>query len=189
MAAGSKLLVLFGDDPDLPFHRTGGAFFCRFDDTGAKGMVTSYMKFFSEITVAGLPLIPLSSMNAVHARQALPLRQGMKDSNVRRMKLFSLAIAALAIGSSLIVSAPVKAVEYKGICYFNDMSMQCTVRQNPFTMTMIWADGVVEVYSHQFSDQGDGFFVDKRGGIWRPDPTDERFMVHKNGNRIGFYEY
>ena len=94
-------------------------------------------------------------------------------------------IAAIAATTLIISTTPAIAVEYKGICYFNNTSMQCTVRQNPYTMTMIWADGIVEIYSYQ----GDGIFVDKRGGIWRRDPNNERYMVHKNGNRIGFYEF
>ena len=37
MGAGSKLLVLFGDDPDLPFHGTGDAFSADLMILGPKG--------------------------------------------------------------------------------------------------------------------------------------------------------
>ena len=83
--------------------------------------------------------------------------------------------------------SPASAGEYRGRCYFNSMSMPCTISQNPFTMTMRWADGISETYSHQ----GDGVFVDKRGGIWRPKTNVSRgeFWMNKNGNTFGFIEY
>ena len=101
------------------------------------------------------------------------------------MKNF-IAVAALCLGS-IALTPSVSAREYRGTCYFNSTSMTCTVNQNPFVMTMRWADGVTEVYSHK----GNGVFVDKRGGIWRPDSTLRKgqFWKHQNGNQIGFVEY
>ena len=100
------------------------------------------------------------------------------------MKLFSFASSASVFIASFTASNFAQAAEYKGTCYFNDKSMSCRVIQNPFTKTMIWSDGVTESYSHQ----GNGTFVDERGGIWKTDPSNPNFMEHSNGNRIGFYE-
>ena len=85
-----------------------------------------------------------------------------------------------------LLAAPLKAAEYKGTCYFNAKKMPCSVSQNPFTLTMRWADGVTETYSHQ----GNGIFIDARGGIWtsNQNATQGIFLEHKNGNRIGFIE-
>ena len=96
-----------------------------------------------------------------------------------------LPIAAATISASLVTAAPSQAREYRGTCYFNQVSMPCTVQQNLYTKTMIWQDGVIETYTHQ----GNGIFIDKRGGVWRPDPMNPNYMVHNNGNRIGFYEH
>ena len=101
------------------------------------------------------------------------------------MKFFTHLTSAVILTASILIASPVFSAEYKGTCYFNKKAMPCKVRQNPYTKTMIWEDGVVEVYVHQ----GKGVFVDKRGGIWRPDPMNPRYMVHDNGNRIGFYEH
>lgn len=51
---------------------------------------------------------------------------------------------------------------------------------------MRWADGVTETYVHQ----GNGIFTDKRGGIWTSNPNvkDGIFLIHKNGNQVGFVE-
>ena len=46
-----------------------------------------------------------------------------------------------------LLAAPLKAAEYKGTCYFNAKKMPCSVSQNPFTLTMRWADGAKETYA------------------------------------------
>ena len=86
----------------------------------------------------------------------------------------------------LSLSASAMAAEYKGTCYFNTKRMPCSVSQNPFTLTMRWSDGVTETYSHQ----GNGVFIDARGGIWKnhPDATQGILLQHKNGNSVGFIE-
>ena len=86
----------------------------------------------------------------------------------------------------LSLSTTAKAAEYRGTCYFNSKGMPCSVSQNPFTLTMRWADGVIETYSHQ----GNGLFIDERGGVWtsHPDATQGILLQHKNGNSIGFVE-
>ena len=38
----------------------------------------------------------------------------------------------------------------------------CFASQNPFTLTMRWADGVKETYNHH----DHGIFIDARDGIW-----------------------
>jgi hypothetical protein len=88
------------------------------------------------------------------------------------------------ISCSLVLSA--QATEYKGTCHFNSLKMPCSVSQNPFTLTMRWADGVTETYVHQ----GNGIFTDKRGGIWTSNPNvkDGILLNHKNGNQVGFVE-
>ena len=90
------------------------------------------------------------------------------------------------IAAVLSVSTSVIAAEHKGTCYFNSKGMPCSVSQNPFTLTMRWSDGVTETYSHQ----GDGVFIDARGGVWRshPDATPGILLQHKNGNSVGFIE-
>ena len=86
----------------------------------------------------------------------------------------------------LSLSTTAQAAEYQGTCYFNSKGMPCSVSQNPFTLTMRWSDGVTETYSHQ----GNGVFVDERGGIWKshPDATKGILLLHTNGNSVGFIE-
>jgi len=102
------------------------------------------------------------------------------------MKHFSVKLSVF-LTVALTSFAPASAGEYRGTCYFNSKSMPCTVSQNPFVMTMRWADGVTETYSHK----SNGVFVDKRGGIWRPatNVSKGEFWEHKNGNTIGFILY
>jgi len=103
----------------------------------------------------------------------------MKHSAVKLSTILTSALISFALPSS--------AGEYRGKCYFNSISMSCTVSQNPSAMTMRWADGVTETYIHK----GNGVYVDKRGGIWRPATSVSKgeFWEHKNGNTIGFVEY
>ena len=100
------------------------------------------------------------------------------------MKLSSLATSISVFIFGFTSANFAQAAEYKGTCYFNKKSMPCRVIQNPFTKTMIWSDGVTESYSHQ----GNGIFIDARGGVWQTDPSNPNFMEHSNGNRIGFNE-
>ena len=78
------------------------------------------------------------------------------------------------------------SAEYKGTCSFNSLTMPCLVSQNPFTLTMRWADGVTETYVHQ----GNGVFTDKNGGIWTSSThnNDGILLKQKNGNSISFTE-
>ena len=100
------------------------------------------------------------------------------------MGRFILMTATTVASCSLVLAA--QAAEYNGTCYFNSLKMACSVSQNPFTLTMRWADGLTETYVHH----GDGVFTDKRGGIWTSDTNvqDGIFLKHKNGNQIGFVE-
>lgn len=95
-----------------------------------------------------------------------------------------LTTASAACFASL--SIPVHAGEYQGTCFFNAKKMPCSVSQNPYTMTMRWADGVTEAYSHQ----GNGVFIDERGGVWQSNLNAPRgiWLEHANGNSIGFVE-
>ena len=95
-----------------------------------------------------------------------------------------LPTALFVVVLSLLSTA--KAAEYKGTCYFNSKGMPCSVSHNPFTLTMHWSDGVTETYSHQ----GDGVFIDARGGVWKshPDAKWGLLLQHKNGNSVGFIE-
>ena len=71
----------------------------------------------------------------------------------------------------------------KGACTFNDNTMACTVMRTKNQMIMIWSDGVTETYS----DQGDGIFVDVRGGRWTDKARGANLLLeHKNGNTISF---
>ena len=52
-------------------------------------------------------------------------------------------------------------------------------------MTMIWSDGVTETYSNQ----GNGLFVDIRGGKWMNTGRGANLLLeHKNGNKISFVQ-
>lgn len=71
----------------------------------------------------------------------------------------------------------------KGACTFNEKTMACTVMRTEDRMTMIWSDGVTETYS----DQGDGIFVDIRGGKWINKARGSNLLLeHNNGNTITF---
>ena len=71
----------------------------------------------------------------------------------------------------------------KGACTFNEKTMACTVMRTKDRMTMIWSDGVTETYS----DQGDGIFIDIRGGKWINKARGSNLLLeHKNGNTITF---
>ena len=71
----------------------------------------------------------------------------------------------------------------KGACSFNEKTMACTVMRTNDRMTMIWSDGVTETYS----DQGDGIFIDIRGGKWINKARGSNLLLeHKNGNTITF---
>ena len=100
------------------------------------------------------------------------------------MKRLTSIAATTVFSCSLVLSA--QAAEYKGTCYFNSLKMPCSVSQNPFTLTMRWADGVTETYVHQ----GNGIFTDKRGGVWKSNTNvkDGIFLNHNNGNQVGFVE-
>lgn len=97
------------------------------------------------------------------------------------LKKFLLTVMTL-IPTTLASTA--QAAEYKGTCSFNSLTMPCLVSQNPFTLTMRWADGVTETYVHQ----GNGVFTDKNGGIWTSSThnNDGILLKHKNGNAISF---
>lgn len=99
------------------------------------------------------------------------------------LKKFLLTVMTL-IPATLASTA--QAAEYKGTCSFNSLTMPCLVSQNPFTLTMRWADGVTETYVHQ----GNGVFTDKNGGIWTSSThnKDGILLKHKNGNSISFTE-
>ena len=99
------------------------------------------------------------------------------------LKKFLLAVITL-IPTTLASTA--QAAEYKGTCSFNSLTMPCLVSQNPFTLTMHWADGVTDTYVHQ----GNGVFTDKNGGIWTSSThnNDGILLKHKNGNAISFTE-
>lgn len=99
------------------------------------------------------------------------------------LKKFLLTVMTL-IPTTLASTA--QAAEYKGTCSFNSLTMPCLVSQNPFTLTMRWADGVTETYVHQ----GNGVFTDKNGGIWTSSThnNDGILLKHKNGNSISFTE-
>lgn len=99
------------------------------------------------------------------------------------LKKFLLTVMTL-IPTTLASTA--QAAEYKGTCSFNSLTMPCLVSQNPFTLTMRWADGVTETYVHQ----GNGVFIDKNGGIWTSSThnNDGILLKHKNGNSISFIE-
>ena len=47
-------------------------------------------------------------------------------------------------------------------------------------MTMRWADGVTETYSHQ----GNGVFIDERGGVWQSNLNAAKgiWLEHANGS-------
>lgn len=106
------------------------------------------------------------------------------------MRLNILKFVPAAVLSVVMPLAPsVKAAEYKGTCYFNSVNMPCSVSQNPYTLTMRWADGVTETYVRH--DNGENiYYTDKRGGVWRPNPNVNHglFLKHENGNSIGFVE-
>lgn len=71
----------------------------------------------------------------------------------------------------------------KGACTFNQKTMACTVMRTKDRMTMIWSDGVTETYS----DQGNGIFIDIRGGKWINKARGSNLLLeHKNGNTITF---
>ena len=124
----------------------------------------------------------------------VPLRRGLLSRKVgateKRMRLAMLKLfptVLFAVALPLVSSA--KAAEYRGTCYFNSVKMPCSVSQNPFTLTMRWADGVTETYIRQGSGENI-YYTDKRGGIWRPNLNVKHglFLNHKNGNSIGFVE-
>ena len=96
---------------------------------------------------------------------------------------FLLAIITLI---STTLASTAQAAEYKGTCSFNSITMPCSVSQNPFTLTMRWADDVTETYVHQ----GNGVLTDKNGGIWASSihNNDGIFLKHKNGNSISSIE-
>lgn len=72
---------------------------------------------------------------------------------------------------------------HKGACTFNEKTMACTVMRTKDRMTMIWSDGVTETYS----DQGNGLFIDIRGGKWTNKGRGSNLLLeHKNGNTIKF---
>ena len=89
----------------------------------------------------------------------------------------------------LSLSTTAQAAEYRGTCYFNSQKMPCSVSQNPFTLTMRWADGVTEMYVRHGSGNSI-YYTDERGGIWTPNlnATHGIFLEHKNGNTVGFIE-
>ena len=89
----------------------------------------------------------------------------------------------------LTLSTTAQAAEYRGTCYFNSQKMPCSVSQNPFTLTMRWADGVTETYVRRGSGNSI-YYTDERGGIWKPNlnATHGIFLERKNGNTVGFIE-
>ena len=121
------------------------------------------------------------------SRGLLTRKAGAIEKRMRLTMLKLVPTALFAVALSLASSA--RAAEYRGTCYFNSVKMPCSVSQNPFTLTMRWADGVTETYVRHGSGENI-YYADKRGGIWRPNLNAKYglFLKHKNGNSIGFIE-
>ena len=100
-------------------------------------------------------------------------------------KLLPISLFAIFLSLSTIA----KAAEYRGTCYFNSLKMACSVSQNPFTLTMRWADGVTETYVRHGRGNAT-YYTDQRGGIWtsKPKVTHGLFLEHNNVNSLGFIE-
>ena len=96
-------------------------------------------------------------------------------------------VITLAITSSLLGAGSARAVPYPAQCQFNNQQpMACTVRSNPFTWRIDWADGVSESYVRHHTPNTNTL-VDERGGVWNRQSNGmgkQEVLTHANGNRI-----
>ena len=98
-----------------------------------------------------------------------------------RLLLALAVLAAAALGSS------VQAHHIRGICFFNQQTMPCSVSEDPYALNLLRVDGSTARFAYAEEDDS---FVGPMDTLWHVSRDQSRglFLQDQDGDAVGFVE-
>ena len=98
-----------------------------------------------------------------------------------RLLLALAVLVAAALGSSG------KAHHIRGICFFNQQTMPCSVSEDPYALNLLRVDGSTARFAYAEEDDS---FVGPMDALWHVSSDQSRglFLQDQDGDAIGFVE-
>ena len=96
-----------------------------------------------------------------------------------------LVLVVLAAASA--VGAAGRAHHIRGICFFNQQSMPCSVSEDPYTLKLLRVDGRTERFAYVEAEDS---FVGPQDDFWHVSHDQSRgvFLQDQDGDAVGFVE-
>lgn len=98
-----------------------------------------------------------------------------------RLLLALAVLAAAALGSSG------QAHHIRGICFFNQQTMPCSVSEDPYALHLLRVDGSTARFAYAEEDDS---FVGPMDALWHVSSDQSRglFLQDQGGDAVGFVE-
>ena len=98
-----------------------------------------------------------------------------------RLLLALAVLAAAALGSSG------QAHHIRGICFFNQQTMPCSVSEDPYALNLLRVDGSTARFAYAEEDDS---FVGPMDALWHVSSDQSRglFLQDQEGDAVGFVE-
>ena len=98
-----------------------------------------------------------------------------------RLLLALAVLAAAALGSSG------QAHHIRGICFFNQQTMPCSVSEDPYALNLLRVDGSTARFAYAEEDDS---FVGPMDALWHVSSDQSRglFLQDQDGDAVGFVE-